>query len=80
MLTLGRSQLHETSQRRTLCKQELEFTFLANGVVKMDDLLPHIRDLTALGSLYWSLVRLSPSILFSLTNARLEKPGLSLSF
>ncbi|KAG8787622.1 hypothetical protein FRC12_015415 [Ceratobasidium sp. 428] len=49
--------LHEISQRRTLCRQETrqELTFLANGVIEKEDLLPHIRDLTALGSLYRSL-------------------------
>ncbi|CUA68294.1 putative exocyst complex component sec8 [Neurospora crassa OR74A] [Rhizoctonia solani] len=49
--------LHEISQRRTLCKQEtrVELTFLANAIVEKDDLLPHVRDLTALGSLYRSL-------------------------
>ncbi|KAG8745910.1 hypothetical protein FRC10_006714 [Ceratobasidium sp. 414] len=49
--------LCDTSQRRTLCRQEArqELTFLANGVVEKEDLLPHIRDLTALGSLYRSL-------------------------
>lgn len=49
--------LHEITQRRTLCRQEtrVELNFLANGVVGKDDLLPHIRDLTALGSLYRSL-------------------------
>ncbi|CCO35022.1 putative exocyst complex component sec8 [Rhizoctonia solani AG-1 IB] len=49
--------LHEIPQRRTLCKQEtrVELTFLANAVVEKDDLLPHVRDLTALGSLYRSL-------------------------
>ncbi|CAE7124304.1 unnamed protein product [Rhizoctonia solani] len=50
--------LHELSQRRTLCKQEtrVELTFLANAVVEKEDLLPHVRDLTALGSLYRSLL------------------------
>ncbi|ELU43372.1 exocyst complex component sec8 [Rhizoctonia solani AG-1 IA] len=49
--------LHEINQRRTLCKQEtrVELTFLANAIVGKDDLLPHVRDLTALGSLYRSL-------------------------
>ncbi|KAG9118766.1 hypothetical protein FRC07_006557 [Ceratobasidium sp. 392] len=49
--------LHDVSQRRTLCRQETrqELTFLANGVIEKGDLLPHIRDLTALGSLYRSL-------------------------
>ncbi|KAJ1301826.1 hypothetical protein OPQ81_009054 [Rhizoctonia solani] len=49
--------LHEVPQRRTLCKQEtrVELTFLANAVVEKEDLLPHVRDLTALGSLYRSL-------------------------
>ncbi|KAF8595459.1 hypothetical protein BDV93DRAFT_528628, partial [Ceratobasidium sp. AG-I] len=49
--------LHEITQRRTLCRQEtrVELNFLANGVVEKEDLLPHIRDLTALGSLYRSL-------------------------
>ncbi|QRV97223.1 exocyst complex component Sec8 [Ceratobasidium sp. AG-Ba] len=49
--------LHDVSQRRTLCRQETrqELTFLANGVIEKDNLLPHIRDLAALGSLYRSL-------------------------
>ncbi|KAG9093587.1 hypothetical protein FS749_014144 [Ceratobasidium sp. UAMH 11750] len=49
--------LHDVSQRRTLCRQETrqELTFLANGVIEKEDLLPHIRDLSALGSLYRSL-------------------------
>ncbi|KAG9089978.1 hypothetical protein FRC06_001261 [Ceratobasidium sp. 370] len=49
--------LHDASQRRTLCRQETrqELTFLANGVIEKEGLLPHIRDLTALGSLYRSL-------------------------
>lgn len=49
--------LHDVSQRRTLCRQETrqELTFLANGMIEKENLLPHIRDLTALGSLYRSL-------------------------
>lgn len=72
MLIRRRPQLHETTQRRTLCKQEtrVELTFLANAVVEKDDLLPHIRDLSALGSLYRSLVRLFPFVSFAFANSR----------